>query len=184
MTEEFKLSDCLVERVDNFGSLVMDWNRFSLVANSTLSDMWGWHFNEAFSIISLLEANKHLKLYDFGAGGGVIGYPLFLYGFDVWLVERSSNKMFFFERILKYEYAVQSVVDFSGSLVIARGIGSVFSLLKMLKNVQKLVLFKSFLAKKEVEEALKFWDFKIEYFNRVGRAKGLILYIYDIVKKC
>lgn len=177
------LSDELVNQIDDFGNLVTEWNKLSLVANSTLNDLWGWHFLESLSIVSLLSENTDLKLYDFGGGGGVIGYPLFLYGFDINFVERSSNKMFFFKNILKYEKVFEFIEDYSDSLVIVRGVSSVLELLKILNNVSKLILFKSFSVKYEVKEALFFFDFKYEVFERAGNARGYIVYITDIAKK-
>lgn len=183
MSNGFHLDEVLISKVDAFGALVSEWNKFSLVANSTLKDLWGWHFKEAFSIVPLLEQNKCLQMYDFGSGGGVIGFPLCLYGFDITLIERSSNKLFFLKKILKYENVLESMQDYSEALVIVRGVCSIYKLLKQLKHVKILILFKSSYVQDEIDEALRYWDFKYELFDRVGRASGYIVYIYEIYQR-
>ncbi|WP_342262064.1 RsmG family class I SAM-dependent methyltransferase [Alphaproteobacteria bacterium endosymbiont of Tiliacea citrago] len=181
-----KLTESLVTKIDSFGELIKEWNKFSLVANSTLTDLWGWHFNEAFSIIPLLKEiflDNNSKIYDFGAGGGVIGYPLFLYGFnDVYLIERSSNKLFFFRNVLKYINTLDHVNDYENSIVIVRGVTKILHLLKQLKNAKYLILFKSLSVREEIKEALNFWSFEFDLFDRVGNAKGYIVLIYNIKK--
>lgn len=175
------LNDDLIANVNKFGEKVVEWNKMSLIARSTVDDLWGWHFTEAFSIVEILNDNNHLKFYDFGAGGGVLGIPLSYYGFAINLIERSTNKLFFLRNIIKYENVFDSVDDYSKSLVIVRGVSSVLDLLRSLNGVEKLVLFKSFNVKAEIEEALQFFNFKYELFHRVGRAKGYIAYLFDIL---
>lgn len=178
------LDPVILQKIEWFEKQIKDWNCFSLVAKSTIANLWGWHFVEALSILHLVSSDVlSLKCYDFGAGGGVIGYVLYLCGVPCTLIERSSNKLFFLRSILKYESVVEYVEDFSESLVIVRGVSSIVRLLRFLPNARKLILFKSLQVKEEIFEALKKWDFEYELFHRVGYAKGYIVFISEIKKK-
>lgn len=168
----------------NFEQKLIDWKCYSLVAKSTLSDIYNWHFIEALSIVNLLNDYKDgLEIIDFGAGGGVIGLCLSAYGFDnVKLIERSANKIFFIKNIMKYENVFNSYNSYKKALVIVRGVTTIKLLLDILFPVCKLILFKSFSVQNEINEALSFYNFEYIFYARIGNARGFIVFLENIIK--
>lgn len=168
----------LEEFFEFFASCLIEWKNFSLVSKNTLNDVYGWHFVEALSIINLLDIKD--DIIDFGAGGGVIGGVLQKCGFNVSFVDRSSNKLFFLKHIMKFSNVFHNIEDFSNKLVVIRGVSSVLSLLRILMPCKKLILFKSYSVNSEIKDALNYYDFKYEFFDRQGNAKGKIVVISNI----
>lgn len=181
LKNEVFINNDVIEFLDYFSKLLIEWRHFSLIAKSTLKDICQWHFCEAFSIIPLLAKNN--EVVDFGAGGGVIGVPLLKYGFNISLVERSENKLFFLQNVLNLDRVYSFVHDYSNKIIIVRGVSCILNLLRLLYPCKKLILFKSLLVDIEIKEALKFFSFKYKIYPRVSLAYGKIVVIDEIIKK-
>lgn len=110
----------------------------------------------------------------------MLGYTLFLAGFNFTLVERSANKLFFLNKILKFPKVCSMVTSYTDSLVLVRGVDNLINLLRILNEVACLILLKSYQFQKEVQEARKFWSFKCDVFERKGLARGVILVLTEI----
>ena len=179
---DFKLTFLQKEKIENYISLIKEWNGLDLVAKNTVQDIWNWHVLEGLSIFDLLKNEK--TIVDFGAGGGVIGIPLFLLGLNIIFIERNQSKLFFLKNIAG-AMAFNSVLHIPNiDTAIIRGVDKIEKLLQLLHTkIYKLILFKSIEYKKELNEALKKWDFKYFIFERVANAPGFVIVIYEIFKK-
>jgi hypothetical protein len=112
---EINISESVIQSIDDFGQLVQKWNGLSLVARSTVDELWDWHFLEALSVVSLLKDYPY-PIIDFGAGGGVLGIPLALAGVsNIHLVERSDNKLTFLRTIAKFKNS-HEIMPFEASI--------------------------------------------------------------------
>jgi 16S rRNA G527 N7-methylase RsmG len=175
-----ELDSSCVAKIENYIEQLKKWRGFNLIAKSTESDIWGWHILEGLSLINFLKTIK-LPIIDFGAGGGVFGIPLTICGVEVTCIERSTNKLFFLNQVMKMP--AQEINSFQEYCAIVRGVTKITELLELLPGARCLVLFKSYGFEVEIEAALKKFNFEYSCFRRTAIPRGAIVIIDKISRR-
>lgn len=186
------------DRLETFQSLLEKWQqKINLVSSKTLPFLWRRHFEDSLQLLPYLPPQGG-SLIDLGSGAGFPGLVLALAcpkKLDVTLVEADLRKCLFLENVSR-ETKINVVVvrsriealagPISYDVVTARGLAPLPDLLKyafpFLKEKSFCLFLKGKEAEKEIQEAQKTWEFKLEIFPSLTDSEGRILKIEHLNK--
>ena len=177
-----------------YEELLIEWNqKFNLVSESTLPQVWSRHFLDSAQLMKYIEPRadgKPLTLVDLGSGAGFPGLVLSIMGIpNVHLIESTGKKATFLQTVIddlkldaKVHHArIEDVRDVKPDYITARALGSLSDLLSLAQNkLQKetICLFlKGKSAPEELTESQKQWRFECDRHTSISDPSGTVLVI-------
>ncbi len=188
-----------LDQLDRYAAILMEWNeRFNLVADSTIPQIWTRHFLDSAQlgthIIPLLDTREKLTVVDMGSGAGFPGIVLAILHpkLDMHLVESTGKKANFLRAVVEelklnvtiHQKRVEAIRNLQADIVTARAVGALLGLLSMAKPLMSKNSFCLFLkglgADVELTEARKYWTFTAAKFQSLSDNSGTVLKITDL----
>lgn len=129
-----------------YEDLLKTWqNKFNLISNNTVNDIWNRHIIDCAQLFNLLPREKEeKKIYDFGTGAGLPGLILAIMGrSDIVLYESNKKKCIFLEevkKVLKLNVIIdniraESLSFVNANMVLARAVAPLEKLLLLVLPV-------------------------------------------------
>ena len=191
-----------ITSLKKYEELLIDGNKsLNLVGNSTIKDIWIRHFLDSFQVIDFIDKNDK-TLIDIGSGAGFPGLILALAAKDrkiplvIKLVEKSSKKVKFLERVIK-ELKLKVIVlninifetheIFSEDVYVARAFKPLEIIFELMHskdhNWKKFFVFLGKTGVSELLRASKTWDIKYKQRVSVTSADSNIIEVNYLKKK-
>jgi|TARA_B110000444_G_C18851256_1_gene605832 16S rRNA (guanine527-N7)-methyltransferase len=97
--EKYNVSRETMEKLDCYVTHLLEWqNRFNLIGNSTVDNIWGRHVLDSLQLMTYIPKDFKV-LIDIGTGAGLPGFILAIYfaesNKDIYLVDSSKKKCSF-----------------------------------------------------------------------------------------
>jgi len=193
---QFDVSRETMAKLDRYAELLAEWNqKFNLVADSTLPQIWTRHFLDSAQILKYLP-NTEVCIADLGSGAGFPGLVLAIMGAkNVHLVESTGKKANFLREVIKelglsaevHNERVESLAGLKPDIVTARALGSLLDLLNLaqkLINPENCCIFlKGQRADVELTESAKYLTFSHEKHRSLSDPSGSVLVLKDVKRK-
>lgn len=191
--EQLPVSHETRQKLTRYAELLLEWNeRFNLVADSTLPDLWTRHFLDSAQLYPLLPPQAR-SLVDLGSGAGFPGLVLAIMGVpEVHLIESIGKKASFLEAVttelapnaVVHRARIETVRTIHADVVTARALSSLPDLLSLsapfMKKGSVGFYLKGEKADAELTEARKYWTFEAEKKDSLSSASGKILIIREL----
>ena len=180
-------------KLEQYEHLLLDWNqKFNLVAESTLPDLWQRHFLDSAQLWPLLPPSTRL-LVDLGSGAGFPGLVLSILGVpEVHLIESIGKKAGFLKEVAQelglnvtvHQARIEKVRDLQADVVTARALTALPELLSLAKPFMKkescCLFLKGEKADAELTSAAKYWTFDCEKTPSLTSPSGRVLKISNL----
>ncbi|MAP25110.1 MAG: 16S rRNA (guanine(527)-N(7))-methyltransferase RsmG [Rickettsiales bacterium] len=168
-------------------------DKYNLVGQSTLADVWCRHILDSIQLQKYLDAGS---LVDVGAGAGFPGMVLAIIGAESVALVDSVTKKINFLRLVSRETEtqvdiihdrVENIRDRKFDQITCRAFASLNKIFSLTENIKKTstryVLLKGEKYKEEIKEAEKFWNFTFKTQKSITDERGVILIIENICKR-
>ena len=179
--------------LEHYESLLRSWNQgFSLVADSTLDQIWTRHFLDSAQLLPLVPRPEE-PIIDLGTGAGFPGLILAIMGLPrIHLIEHNMRKVAFLRSVIGelgldvtlHPRKVESVRPFIAGAVTARAFKPLSQLIgaghAFLGPGSVAIFPKGRRAAEELAEAETVWSMKIERFVSQTDADSTIFRLSDI----
>ena len=181
-----------VQKLEHYAELLAEWNqKFNLVADSTLPQIWTRHFLDSAQLYRLLPHHTS-SLADMGSGAGFPGLVLAIMGVPaVHLIESIGKKVAFLKHVVAelklpvtvHQERIEKLKIVKADVVTARALGSLGDLLTYGVLVGKpnatMLFMKGRAADTELTEARKSWTFDCQQVKSLSDESGSILSIHN-----
>ncbi|HJK86453.1 MAG TPA: 16S rRNA (guanine(527)-N(7))-methyltransferase RsmG [Candidatus Megaira endosymbiont of Nemacystus decipiens] len=186
-----------LERISNYTSLLIKWNRvINLISNSTIKNLNNRHIEDSIQIQNYIQ-DKSSKIIDLGSGAGFPGGVLSLIGFqNVTLIESDSRKAAFLKQVVSLvpskckllivNERVEKIKNLHCDFLVSRAfadLNDIFEYSKNIKVANKYLLHKGENYQQEVQSAQKDWLFDLRIHDSLTSSKGKILEINNVKPK-
>jgi 16S rRNA (guanine527-N7)-methyltransferase len=195
VSQIISLEDRLLSRakeLELYEGLLRRWQKtLNLVSSSTLDVFLERHVKDSAQLLPFLNSSESIG--DMGAGAGFPGLVLALLGdFSVHLIESDTRKCLFLEEVIRHTKA--SAVVHCCRLEAYQGpslntwVGRAFAPLEKilyfarhhLTPATRFVLLKGKSAETEVKNALKKWQFRVEFYPSLTHPEGQVLILTQV----
>lgn len=197
------LSQKTFEKLDEFQKQLRKWNRGTqLVSKSTLDFMWSRHILDSAQLYPLISKGDNNSVVDIGTGGGFPGIVLACIASDLapkdffYLVEPNTFKSTFL-RVVSNKLGLHTFPPFTRienmrfpdgvDFITARAVARLNILLewseKHLKKEGKGLFLKGKSVDREIQEALREWQFDYTKLPSWTSKDGTVLVVENIRKK-
>ena len=199
--EKYNVSCETIEKLKTYHSLLLEWqNKFNLVSNSSLSNVWDRHFDDSAQLFKYIPDDAE-TLIDFGSGAGFPAMVIAILAAEktpylkVVMVESIKKKTLYLNEVaLKTNVNVEINNDRIENLplkkyhvITSRAMASLVDLLKyaypFCKEKTVCIFPKGRSYATELADAHKKWRFKCVIEQSSVSEEGKILIITNIVKK-
>ena len=177
------------------------WNsKVNLISSKSAEDVWSRHFLDSAQIFkNVTDVDKHIL--DMGSGGGLPGLVLAILSKErypslkITLVEADKRKAVFLKEVVRTQGLNSAVISeriekvhaLGADIVTARALAPLNVLLgyayKHMKNDGRSIFLKGISYKKEIKEALDYWNFTIKVDASITNPGSAILKIKDLEQK-
>lgn len=190
--QKFDVSRETLEKLEKYVALVEKWNpSINLVSKSSIDDIWTRHIADSAQVYQYGRGVEHWV--DLGSGGGFPGIVVAILGsaepkpFKITLVESDQRKCAFLRAAARESKVDISVISdriekipcLQADILSARALASLDDLLGFasmhLKADGNAVFPKGASYQKEIQEARKKWNFKLEEFPSSSDTDAVIL---------
>jgi 16S rRNA (guanine527-N7)-methyltransferase len=183
-------------KFEQYEKLLIEWNeKFNLVGESTLSQIWKRHFLDSAQLMNYIPAESK-TLIDLGSGAGFPGLVLSLLGLpEVHLVESIGKKANFLRAVANelqlhaviHHERIENIKDKKFDVITARALKSLSQLLSLSKPLMKqnttALFLKGSKLNMELTESTKCWKFVSETFQSQSDHSGYVLKITNLEPK-
>ena len=196
--EAFDVSRETMEKLDQYAGLLGKWNpAINLVSKSTISMLWQRHFHDSAQIFQFrTETTRHWV--DLGSGGGFPALVLAILALEFspedrfTLVESDLRKVAFLQTVIRelglnaiaIAERIEETTPLKADILTARALSSLDRLLEFAEihlTPNGTAFFpKGETYKKEIEDTVGLWKFKLEEFTSKTNPNGAILKIGGI----
>jgi 16S rRNA (guanine527-N7)-methyltransferase len=174
-------------------ALLAEWNeKFNLVAESTIPQVWTRHFLDSAQLMQFIpETAKTIA--DLGSGAGFPGLVLSIMGApEVHLIESTGKKANFLRAVINelklnavvHQERVENLKNFKADVITARALAPLKDTLKLAKPLMKkeslCLLLKGEKAPAELTESAKYWTFDCETHRSLSDRSGSVLIIRNL----
>ena len=190
--KDYDVSRETLERLEKFVSLLQERNKnLSLVAKSTLPDIWMRHVVDSAQLLKYV--SKDSVIYDFGSGAGFPGIILSYLGVEkVHLVESDGRKVEFLKEAAKisnneieiHYKRIESLSIDNCDVITARAVAPLVNMLKIIKKVApidaRILLFKGRNIDQEIIDACKIYKFDYDLYPSIVAKDSSIIEIRSL----
>ena len=199
--QTYNVSRETFDKLDAYRQALIDWQqKFNLVGNSSLSDVWQRHFADSAQLLIHIPDNAQ-SLLDMGSGAGFPGMVLAIMAavqnpkLKVTLAESIGKKVQFLQHVKELTATdvkilhgrVENITSQKFDVITARAMTSLSNLLSyaqpLLKNGGCCLFLKGERFAEELAEAKQKWRFEYEAIPSLTNAQSVILKIYHPEKK-
>lgn len=189
----FPVSHETLSKLDRYAELLAEWNqKFNLIAESTLPQIWRRHFLDSAQLIKFVPEEAK-TIADLGSGAGFPGIVLsIISAHEVHLIESIGKKADFLSAVVSElklnsvvrKIRVESLYNTQFDIITARALKPLPQLLKLSKPLMKkdsLCLFlKGQSVEVELTESRKYWKFDAETIPSLSDPSGRVLKIRNL----
>ena len=190
------------QNLETYVALLQEWQqKFNLVSNNSLADVWNRHMADSAQLFKYLN-NEVDSVYDLGSGAGFPAMVLAIMAKEKYphikftLMESIAKKTLYLNEV-KAKLNLDNVTVINGrsedlnlpkaDVVTARAVASLDKLLnyvfKFTDRQTKLIFPKGKSYQEELEEAKKFWNFKLKVDASQTSQDGVILLLENLRRK-
>jgi 16S rRNA (guanine527-N7)-methyltransferase len=194
--QHFNVPRETLERLEAYERLLVEWNqKFNLVSESTLPEVWTRHFLDSAQIMAHVPHGT-ITVADLGSGAGFPGLVLNILGIeDVHLIESIGKKASFLREVIQqlkltatvHQKRIEDMKGFKADLITARALKALPELLALatplIKRGSTAIFLKGQSVEDELTEARKSWTFKAEKHQSITSDSGCVLILQDIAKR-
>lgn len=176
-------------KLEAYAKILIEWNKtHNLIRCLDKEQLFSRHIADGVFLAKYIDMNKRIA--DLGSGNGIPGIVLAILGApNLFLVERSKKKAAFLSyasgelnlgcTVLNCDYRL---INQRFDILVSRGLDTVTNTINGgYKLGDKFALIKGPLVREEIEEARKFWQFKVKYH---GSGKRQVVVIDGVKKTC
>lgn len=200
--DTYNVSRETYQKLETYVALLQEWQqKFNLVSNSSLADVWNRHIADSAQLFKYLN-NEVDSVYDLGSGAGFPAMVLAVMAQEQYpqikftLMESITKKTVYLNAV-KQELKLDNVTVINSrsedltlpkaDVITARAVASLDKLLncvfKFTSRQTKLIFPKGKSYKEELDEAEKFWNFKLKVDESQTSQDGVILLLENLRRK-
>lgn len=200
--DTYNVSRETYQKLETYVALLQEWQqKFNLVSNSSLADVWNRHIADSAQLFKYLN-NEVDSVYDLGSGAGFPAMVLAVMAQEQYpqikftLMESITKKTVYLNAV-KQELKLDNVTVINSrsedltlpkaDVITARAVASLDKLLncvfKFTNRQTKLIFPKGKSYKEELDEAEKFWNFKLKVDESQTSQDGVILLLENLRRK-
>ena len=200
--DTYNVSRETYQKLETYVALLQEWRqKFNLVSNSSLADVWNRHIADSAQLFKYLN-NEVDSVYDLGSGAGFPAMVLAVMAQEQYpqikftLMESITKKTVYLNAV-KQELKLDNVTVINSrsedltlpkaDVITARAVASLDKLLncvfKFTSRQTKLIFPKGKSYKEELDEAEKFWNFKLKVDKSQTSQDGVILLLENLRRK-
>lgn len=200
--DTYNVSRETYQKLETYVALLQEWQqKFNLVSNSSLADVWNRHIADSAQLFKYLN-NEVDSVYDLGSGAGFPAMVLAVMAQEQYpqikftLMESITKKTVYLNAV-KQELKLDNVTVINSrsedltlpkaDVITARAVASLDKLLncvfKFTSRQTKLIFPKGKSYKEELDEAEKFWNFKLKVDESQTAQDGVILLLENLRRK-
>jgi len=194
--KHFPISRETFQALELYEAMLREWNqKFNLIGNSTLPEIWTRHFLDSAQIMSYIPEETQ-SLADMGSGAGFPGIVLSILGVpEVHLIESVGKKAVFLYEIVKaldlnvavHQGRVEDMHNFKADIITARALKPLPELIKLANPLMHKGSFGIFLKGKnvleELTESAQSWTFDFAKSPSISDPSGSVLIIKNLRSK-
>ena len=182
-----------IDRLLLYQELLKKWQRsINIVSRGTIESFWSRHVLDSLQIAKYIKGRNIL---DVGSGGGFPGMILAICtDLHITCLDSDNRKTLFLEEVARQTETKVSILNMrieslqkkDFDVVCARGFAKLLTLAQITGTYSKNsegVFLKGETIYKEIEEALKKFDFKYTLYESISDKRGKIVVLNDIVRR-
>lgn len=191
--DKIRVSHETMAKLDSYAAMLEEWNqKFNLVAESTLPQIWQRHFLDSAQLTRFMPPDS--KSYgDIGTGAGFPGLVLAILGLqNMHLIESNGKKISFLREVVSklelpvtiHHKRVEDCGDLKCDVVTARAVTVMKDLLPLSQRILRpggaCIFMKGRMADAELTESRKAWTFDLVKMPSLSDESGSILILQNI----